>query len=142
MTKKYRLDRFFDFSNYDKDHPFYSVKNKKKLGFLKDECSAKPILEFIGLKAKLYSILLYDENKKRAKGCQIAVVNKFLTHDHYKQCLDNTIFYVENRRLQGKNQTISTLKLTKQIFTPFCDKRMIDDDGISSKPFGYKNNNC
>ncbi len=82
--KKYILERFFEFSIYDKNHTFYSDKNKKKLDFLKDECASKPIIQFVVLKAKLSSILLNDENKKRAKGCQMAVLKKFKTRSFQK----------------------------------------------------------
>ena len=50
-------DKWYDTSNYDKDHPsgLYSGKNKKVIGYYKDECGGKFITEFVGLKAKSYS---------------------------------------------------------------------------------------
>ena len=52
------VDEWYDTSNYDKNHPsgLYSSKNKKVIGFYKDECGGKFISEFVGLKAKSYSI--------------------------------------------------------------------------------------
>ena len=47
----------YDTSDYPKDHPLYSVKNKKVLGKMKDEVAGRVIAEFIGLSPKMYSIL-------------------------------------------------------------------------------------
>jgi len=42
----------FDTSDYPKDHPLYSERNKKSLGFFKDETNGSPTAEFVGLRAK------------------------------------------------------------------------------------------
>ncbi len=51
------VDEWYDTSNYDKDHPsrLYTNKNKKVIGFMKDECGGNDIVEFVGLKPKSYS---------------------------------------------------------------------------------------
>ena len=58
----------FDTSDYPTDHPNFSLANKKVLGKFKDETAGKPIIEFVGLRAKMYSILLEGSEKKTAKG--------------------------------------------------------------------------
>ena len=58
----------FDTSDYPLNHPNYSATNKKVLGKFKDETAGKPIIEFVGLKPKMYSILLDKTEKKTAKG--------------------------------------------------------------------------
>ncbi len=40
----------YDTSDYPKDHPAYSDRNKKVLGKFKDETNSNPIKEFIGLR--------------------------------------------------------------------------------------------
>jgi hypothetical protein len=40
----------FDTSDYPKDHPLYSDKNKKVIGKFKDELNRIKILEYIGLR--------------------------------------------------------------------------------------------
>ena len=52
------MDEYFDTSDYPKDHKCYSDRNKKKLGYFKDETCGVPIVEFVGLRSKMYSILL------------------------------------------------------------------------------------
>ncbi len=46
---------WFDTSNYEEDHPLFSKKNKKQVGFMKDECGGSQILKFVGLRSKLYA---------------------------------------------------------------------------------------
>ncbi|CAB3984764.1 Gastrula zinc finger, partial [Paramuricea clavata] len=45
----------WDNSDYPKDSPYYSDHNKKVIGKFKDEAEGVPIIEFVGLKAKMYS---------------------------------------------------------------------------------------
>jgi len=50
------VDRsLFDNSDYPKSSKFFSGENKRVIGKFKDEAAGKPILEFIGLKSKMYS---------------------------------------------------------------------------------------
>ena len=46
---------WFDFSNFPKDHPNFNESNKMIPGKFKDECPANEILEFVGLRSKMYS---------------------------------------------------------------------------------------
>ena len=55
-----------------------------------------------------------------------------------KKCLNNIVYSVENRRIQSKNHQIYSVKFNKLVFTPFCDKRLILDDGINTLAFGHK----
>ncbi|CAB4015988.1 Gastrula zinc finger, partial [Paramuricea clavata] len=45
----------WDNSDYPKDSPYYSTHNKKVIGKFKDEAGGVPILEFVGLRSKMYS---------------------------------------------------------------------------------------
>ena len=61
--------RLFDFSNYPVNSKYYDPKNKVVLGRTKDEFKGKLIIEFIGLKSKMYSLISVDhEEVSKAKG--------------------------------------------------------------------------
>ncbi|GFQ79371.1 uncharacterized protein TNCT_703491 [Trichonephila clavata] len=64
----------YDTSDYPQDHALYSEKNKKRIGCFKDEMNSKPIIEFVGLRAKMYSMLTPDSEKKTAKGVSKVVI--------------------------------------------------------------------
>ena len=50
------IDRsLFDNSDYPKSSKLFSGENKKVIGKFKDEAAGKPILEFFGVKTKMYS---------------------------------------------------------------------------------------
>ena len=55
----------FDFSNFPSNHPNYSEKIKMVPGKFKDECPNNTILEFAGLRAKIYSILTINAISKK-----------------------------------------------------------------------------
>ena len=46
----------FDFSNYSKDSKFFDETNKKVTGKMKDEFGGVIVIEFVGLKSKMYSM--------------------------------------------------------------------------------------
>ena len=50
------MERFvFDFSYYSKDLTFFNETNKKVIGKKKDEFVEVILVEFVGLKSKIYS---------------------------------------------------------------------------------------
>ena len=55
----YKWKDLFDFSNYSNDSTFYDDTYKKVIGIMKNEHGEVIIIEFIGLKAKMYSIKKY-----------------------------------------------------------------------------------
>ena len=65
------VERLFDTSNYDKkdERPLPIGKNKKVIGFFKDELGGKILREFCALRAKAYAYKLDDDTEhKNAKG--------------------------------------------------------------------------
>ena len=62
----------FDFSNYSKESIFYDDTNKKVIDIMKNEYGEVIIIEFIGLKSKVYSIRKIDGSESNtAKGVNI-----------------------------------------------------------------------
>ena len=66
----------FDFSNYNTDHPNYDDSSILIPGKFKDEMGGILILEFVGLRSKMYSILNYNEDNKKTANGVIAEVKK------------------------------------------------------------------
>ena len=50
----------FDFSNYPKNSRFFDLANKKVIGKMKNVSEGKIIVEFVGLKSKMYSMKNID----------------------------------------------------------------------------------
>ena len=59
----------FDNSEYPSASPFFNTENKKVIGKFKDESPLSPIVEFVGLRSKMYSYIKDDHKvNKTAKG--------------------------------------------------------------------------
>ena len=74
-----------DFSNYSKDSKFFDKTNKNVIGKMKDEFGGIIVIEFVGLKSKMYSIKKIDgKEHNTAKGVSIAT-----EFDKFKDVLFN-----------------------------------------------------
>lgn len=133
------LDRF-DTSNYDPSHPCYSTKNKQVLGKMKDETAGVPVKEFVGLKSKMYSVLVGDgTNIKKAKGIGKSFVKKSISHQDYKDALFSKAPQIKATWTSIKSEAhqLSTVKITKNSLCPYDDKRFVLEDGISTLAHGH-----
>ena len=67
----------FDNIDYPKASPFFDPTNEKVIGKFKDEVAGMLILDFIGLKSKMYSYIKDNgKNEKTCKGVKKDVINK------------------------------------------------------------------
>ena len=64
----YKDKALFDNSDYPKSSKFFFDNNKKVIGKFKDEAAGEPIVEFLGLKSKMYSYRTEGKENKTAKG--------------------------------------------------------------------------
>ena len=98
----------------------------------------KAIEEFIGLRAKMYSIKAKDgEQKNTAKGVSKTVSENVLTHEDYLNCLLNkTSMKNKMTRFVHDKHQIYKVDQVKTSLSPFNDKRYILEDG-ESHFFGY-----
>ena len=87
---KPELNKYMDFSEYDKSHKCYNESNKKVLGKFKDEEKGMIIKEVICLKPKMYCVLTDKVLHKKAKGIPKNKVENELTFDKFKNTLNNT----------------------------------------------------
>ena len=134
----------FDFSNYPLDHPnFDNDVNHLIPGKMKDEMGGELILEFVGLRAKMYSILNCDgANKKTAKGVITQVKNDVITHDDFKSSLyeKKKFIHTGTKIVQIKHQ-LCTADVTKVTLSPFNDKKWITRDGDKFISYSFGNLN-
>ena len=146
----------YDTSDYPPNHPLYSKINAKVLGKFKDECNGTAPLEFVGLRAKMYSILLKPEKddeeeiddgndvkqkkeneKKTAKGVKRSYVAKHIRHRQYRNCLfdkEPTMSHFYN--IRSKCHQLHTTKIVKTALSPYDDKRYLLD-GVASLAYGH-----
>ena len=131
------LRQHFDLSNYPKEHHLYNTDNKMVTLKFKDELGGDPIEEFVGLKPKMYSIMVGGRQKLSAKGvCRFA--QKELNHDLYKKVLKTGESYkTVNMRIGSQKHQLQTIKTNKVSLSSFDDKRYVLEDGISTLPLGH-----
>ena len=131
----------YDTSDYPATHPLHSNTNKKVLGKMKDETAGKPISEFIGLRAKMYSFTCGDVEKKTAKGVKRATIKQILKHAMYKEALYNAkVSYAGMRCIRSYKHKLFSVAQNKQALSPFDDKRYVLEDKISTRAHGHFRN--
>jgi hypothetical protein len=140
----------FDFSDYPEDHRCYNVKNKKVVLKMKDETNGDPISEFVGLRAKMYSQLVYTDKKnpitnvpydekKRAKGIARYVVADQIRHQDYVDTIvERKQTKVSMTSLRSYKHEMYTINVNKTGLSAFDDKRYLLADGISSYAYGHR----
>ncbi len=136
------LDEWFDTSNYDENHPsgLRSSKNKKVIGYYKDECGGKFITEFVGLKAKSYSIEMADgKTEKKCKGVKKYVVKNHITHEDYKECLfSGESQYRPMNTIRSRKHNVGSERINKTALSTNDDKRIILEDKIHTLAYGHR----
>ncbi len=134
-------NKWYDTSNYDKDHPsgLYSGKNKKVIGFYKDECGGKHITKFVGLKPKSYSYETSDgEKNKKCKGIKKYVVKKHIDIDDYEECLFSRQSQLRSMNtIRSRGHNVGSEKINKTALSADDDKRVIMADGIHTLAIGH-----
>ena len=109
----------FDYSDYPADSPYHDVTNKKVMGKFKSETKGAPIIEFVGLRPKMYSYRYkesivpdsLEKSRQRAKGIQREAIRE-LTHAKFKAQLDlPTENRIVNKRLGSKLHEIYAISV-------------------------------
>ena len=121
------MEQWYDTSDYPPSHPCHSKQNMKRLGFFKDETNGVPILEFIGLRAKMYSIRLADgTTKMTAKGIDRGFVKRSIKHEQYRACLEEYTRTTANfKTIRSLRQKLFTIDISKIGLSPYDDKRYL-----------------
>ena len=114
-----RLKFSFDFSEVSEHHlsGLHHAVNAGELGYFKDECKGHPIVEFVGLRPKMYSFTVMDaeeydpripvepvqlKHKAVAKGVSMANIKQFTHEDYVAMFREGDAQKVTNRRIGSK----------------------------------------
>jgi len=108
----------FDTSNFVPDHPLYSKKNHRVLVKMKSETGSTPPLEFVGLRAKMYSLSCGQKSMKKVKGIKKNYVKKHVRHENFLHILRNSSSTTKAkfRQFRSVNHNLSTIELNKMSF--------------------------
>ena len=141
-----------DCSDYPPTHPLFSVQNKKVVGKFKDESRGDIVLEFVGLRPKVYSFTveprkrLVDEisgaaevqEHKKAKGVKKCVVKHQLRHQQFVDCLRTEGYQhsVSMTSFQSQKHHVHTITATRRGLCAYDDKKY-QVDGLSTLSYGH-----
>ena len=132
----------FDTSNFETDHPLYSTANYRRLGKFKSETGSTTPKEFIGLRAKMYSLFVPNNTKKcqrKVKGVQKHYVKKNVRHENFLEVLRRTKSHTTCKFhcFRSTNHIINTVEMSKVCLSAFDDKRYILDDSVHTLAHGH-----
>ena len=132
----------FDTSDYPKEgHPsgIETGINNKVVGMFKDETKGRNIKEFVGLRSKLYSYKMEEgEENKRCKGIKKAVVQKSITHEDYKTCLETGKEQLRRQNIiRSYEHELYTEEINKIALSSKDDKRYLLKDSFDTLAWGH-----
>ena len=129
----------FDNSDYPEISPYHCNDNKKVIGKFKDEACGVPIVEFVGLKSKMYSYVKDNEKGgKTAKGIKKNVIKNNTKHEDYKSTLiNNEQMHHKMKTIRSQRHQLGSYEINKVLLSCFDDKCYIHDNGISSHAYGH-----
>lgn len=127
----------FDTSDYPVNHILFSTQNKKVIGKMKDETKGVPIEEFVGLRAKMYSMYHGGKETKTAKGIK-KCESKRLRHANYRDCLLNgQVQMCSMNQFRSFNHKMYTISQSKVGLSPYDDKRYVMNNGRDTLAHGH-----
>lgn len=98
------------------------------------------MLEFVSLRAKMYSVKCKEKNldMKKAKGVKRSVIKQSLQHAQYRNALfNNERYYHINKGFRSYNHELFSIKQNKVSLSGYDDKRYILEDKITTLPHGH-----
>ena len=106
---------------------------------MKDECGGEPIEEVVALRPKMYSIKKAGSNIKKAKGVKKNVIEREITHEHYKQALFGRKQFMNKMKiLRSEGHEMYGMCMNKISLSPFDSKRWIAGDGVHTQAYGHR----
>ena len=96
-------------------------------------------MEFVALRPKLFSYRkLGGVEGKKYKGIKKGVVKRTLTFEDHKNCLfEQSHLYKSQSMFKSIKHDVHTIEVNKITLSADDDKRIIGEDGISTKARGH-----
>ena len=114
----------FDFSNCSTKPKEYDNLNKLVIRKMKYESAGVAIKEFLGLKTKIYSFLVEDNNEyRKAKGVNRNVVTTISPNEYKGVLLNNKCIRNSMNRIQSKHHRKGTYEMNKVSLLCFENNR-------------------
>jgi hypothetical protein len=135
---KFNFDRYLDTSNYAANN-IYDIcqKNKKVPGLFKDELGGELILQFVGLRSKLYCVKTQEKQIKKAKGTKKHAVRDLRYSDYENVLFNQELVRKKNSVFKSIKHEIYTQALNKVALSSNDDKRVILKDNIHTLSWGH-----
>jgi hypothetical protein len=138
----------FDTSNFPPEHPLHSMLGKAELHRMKFEyVDRPPILEYVGLSAKMYSIKFAPgdgrseeegDELRKSKGVPRRVVDTQLRHMQFLEVLERPhTKRATFNMIRPRNHQLHTEQVTKNTLSGRDDKRWLCADGRSTHAYGH-----
>jgi len=107
---------------------------------MKSETSSLPPLEFVGLRAKMYSLSCGKKSQNKVKGIKKNYVKKHVRHQSFLKVIYNPKLTTDAtfRLFQSRNHEVRTVEINKVCLSAFDDKRYILDDGVTTLAYGHQ----
>ena len=102
---------------------------------MKDEYGGNMVIEFIGLRSKMYSILDANNNEKSTGKGHNAFIE---SQEFYDTLFKKKILRHTMRGIKSKNHNLGTYETNKRSLSCFDDKRYILKNGINTLAYGHK----
>ena len=137
-----QIKDYLDTSDYPKDHPLYSIKNKKVIGKFKDELNGKIMTKFIRIRSKVCCFEYLDDYVVKfnclAKGVNKTTKKEFNSKAYEKCLFEKKVTHKPMFSLVHKKHKIFLNDMIKIGLSPYDDKRYICEDGINTLPYGIE----
>ena len=102
---------------------------------MKEDYGGKSILNFVGLKPKMYSLLDESSNKKNTNKGHNAFIE---FQEFYDTLFQKKILRHQMREIKSKNHNLGTYKTNKISLSCFDDKRYILRNRTETFAYGHK----
>ena len=151
---KTKMRDVMDYSNYPATHPWHDNTHKLVPGKWKEEWGGSTLREFVGLKPKMYSLLVghysgeplesetqrKSAGKQTAKGIPFRYKEQNISHQDYVDTIEQHSRIqarVTFHALQSKNMEINEIQETRTGLNYFNDKKFVESVTRVNHSFGY-----